>query len=314
MEEGQALMEMTRETTMRTRSRRNYRWDRYKYYYLLLLPAIVYFLVFQYAPMFGIVIAFKEYRIVDGIFGSPWAGLKWFERLFSAQDFWIALRNTLIISCYKLLFVFPVPIIIALFLNEIWNVKVKRWIQTIIYFPHFVSWVILAGILHALFSSSTGILSAIGISVSPMMQPDTFRGMLVATEIWKEAGWGTVIYLAAIAGINPELYEAAKIDGASRWQEMFRITLPSIGGTILILLILKMGHILNAGFDQIFVLYHALVYQVADILDTYVYRVGLSMGRFPLAAAAGLFKSAVSLVLIMLTNTIVRRMGGSGLW
>lgn len=298
----------------RHRSGRRFKWDRYKYYYLLLLPAAVYFILFQYVPMFGIVLAFKEYRIMDGILASPWSGLKWFERLFAARDFWIALRNTFIISIYKLLFVFPVPIVLALLLNEIWHVRFKRWIQTIIYFPHFVSWVILSGILYTLFSPSTGILGLLGMNSSPLMQPDTFRSMLVATEIWKEAGWGTVIYLAAIAGINPELYEAAKIDGASRLQEMTRITLPSIGGTIAILLILKMGHILNAGFDQVFVLYHALVYQVADILDTYVYRIGLSMGRFPLAAAAGLFKSVVSLILILLTNAIVKRLGGSGLW
>ncbi|MEF2246735.1 ABC transporter permease [Paenibacillus sp. IITD108] len=293
---------------------RSFQWQRYKYYYALLLPGLLYFLLFHYVPMFGVMIAFKEYKLSLGIWASDWAGLKWFQQLYTSDDFWIALRNTVIISFYKLAFVFPVPIIIALMLNELWSNKFKRVIQTIIYFPHFVSWVILGGILYTLFSPSTGLLTVIGISKSPLMDPETFRGMLITTEIWKEAGWGTVIYLAAIAGINPELYEAAKMDGASKLQEILRITLPSIGGTIVILLILKMGHILNAGFDQVFILYNALVYNVADILDTYVYRVGLAMGRFPLAAAAGLFKSVVGLFMIIVTNAIARRVGGSSLW
>ena len=294
--------------------RRSFQWQRYKYYYVLLLPGVLYFLLFHYVPMFGVAIAFKEYKLSLGIWASDWAGLKWFQQLYVSDDFWIALRNTVIISFYKLAFVFPVPIILAIMLNELWSNKVKRVIQTIIYFPHFVSWVILGGILYTLFSPSTGLLAVFGISKSPLMDPGTFRGMLITTEIWKEAGWGTVIYLAAIAGINPELYEAAKMDGASKLQEIFRITLPSISGTIVILLILKMGNILNAGFDQVFILYNALVYSVADILDTYVYRVGLAMGRFPLAAAAGLFKSVVGLLMIIITNAIVRRIGGSSLW
>ncbi|MCZ8511716.1 ABC transporter permease subunit [Paenibacillus filicis] len=310
---GRARPEMAVLPKTRTNRRINL-WNRYKYCYLLLLPGIVYFLLFHYVPMLGMLIAFKDYKITKGILGSEWAGFKWFELLFAAEDFWLALKNTILISFYKLIFGFPVPIVLALLLNEVLKPSMKRIIQTIVYFPHFVSWVILGGIMFTLFSSSTGLLSLFGLHTSPLTQPETFRSVLVASDIWKEAGWGTVIYMAAISGINPELYEAARMDGANRFDAMRYVTIPSIRTTIYILLILKTGHILNAGFDQVFVLYNALVYQVADILDTYVYRVGISVGRFSLAAAAGLFKSVVGLMLVLATNWIIRRLGGLGLW
>ncbi|WP_036745968.1 ABC transporter permease [Paenibacillus sp. UNC451MF] len=287
---------------------------KYKYYYLLLLPGLLYFLLFHYVPMGGIIVAFKDFKLAKGIFGSEWAGLKWFELLFESEDFWVALRNTILISFYKLIFGFPFPILLALMLNELLGSAFKRILQTILYFPHFLSWVVLGGIMFTLFSSSTGILSVIGFKSSPLLDPGNFRGLLVISEIWKEAGWGTIIYLAAIAGINPELYEAARIDGAKRFQMIRYITLPSISNTIIILLILRTGHILSAGFDQVFILYNPMVYNIADILDTYVYRVGLSMGRYSLAAAAGLFKSVVGLLMLLFTNWLVRRMGGQGLW
>jgi putative aldouronate transport system permease protein len=289
-------------------------WNRYKYYYLLLLPGVVYFLTFHYLPIFGIVIAFKDYNLSKGIIGSDWAGFKWFLLLFSTDDFWVAFRNTVIISCYKLIFGFPAPILVALMLNEMIGRKLKRIVQTIIYFPHFVSWVIIGGIIITLLSPSTGILGFFHIAKSPIMEPTMFRGVLVVSDIWKEVGWGTVIYLAALSGVNPEMYEAARMDGATRFQEIRYITIPAISSTIIILLILKMGHILNVGFDQVYILYNALVYQVADILDTYVYRVGLMSGRFALAAAAGLFKSVIGLFMLLCTNWLVRRFGGQGLW
>lgn len=286
----------------------------HKYYFLLLAPGIIYFLLLNYWPMLGVTIAFKDYKLINGIFGSPWAGLKWFRILFAAPDFWTALRNTVIISFYKLVFNFPAPIVLALLLNEVLNTTFKRIVQTIVYFPHFLSWVILGGILFSLFSSEGGLLQVLGLSTPPMMQPSLFRGLLVLSEMWKEIGWGTIIYLAAIAGINPELYDAAKIDGANRFRLVRHITIPSISGTIAILLILRTGHILNVGFDQIFILYNPLVYNVADVLDTYVYRVGITMGRYSFATAAGLFQSVVGLLLLLVTNQITKRLGGQGLW
>ncbi|PYI55969.1 protein lplB [Paenibacillus flagellatus] len=287
---------------------------KHRYYYLLLLPGVVYFVIFRYVPMAGIVIAFQDFKIAGGVFSSPWAGLKWFRILFDAPDFWVALRNTIIISFYKLVFNFPAPIVLALLLNEVFHSTFKRVVQTILYFPHFVSWVVLSGILFSVFSTDTGLLGLLGMTTSPMMNPDTFRGFLVGSEMWKEVGWGTVIYLAAIAGVNPELYEAARIDGANRFQLVRHITLPCIASTIVVLLILRTGHILNVGFDQIYMLYNPLVYEVSDVLDTYVYRVGLTMGRYSFAAAAGLFQSVVGLTLLLFTNWLVRRMGERGLW
>lgn len=287
---------------------------KHKYDYLLLLPGIVYFVLFKYVPMTGVAIAFQDFKITGGLFSSPWAGLKWFRILFDAPDFWVALKNTAIISFYKLVFNFPAPIVLALLLNEVLNGAFKRIVQTIIYFPHFVSWVVLGGILFSVFSADTGLLGLLGLSVSPMMNPDSFRAFLVGSEMWKEVGWGTVIYLAAIAGVNPELYEAARIDGANRFQLVRHITLPCISSTIVVLLILRTGHILNVGFDQIYVLYNPLVYEVSDVLDTYVYRLGLTMGRYSFAAAAGLFQSLVGLLLLLFTNRLVRRLGERGLW
>ncbi|WP_222125590.1 sugar ABC transporter permease [Paenibacillus sp. Y412MC10] len=264
--------------------------------------------------MFGITIAFKDFKLSEGIFSSGWAGLKWFRILFDSPDFWVALRNTLIISLYKLVFNFPAPIILALLLNEVFHSGFKRVIQTIVYFPHFVSWVILGGILFSLFSADSGLLEFLGISTSPLMDPGSFRSLLVASDVWKEVGWGTIIYLSAITGISPDLYDAGRIDGANRFQLIWHITLPSIAGTIVVLLVLRTGHILNVGFDQIFVLYNPLVYSVADVLETYVYRVGISMGRFSFATAAGIFQSVIGLVMLLITNRISKRLTGHGIW
>jgi putative aldouronate transport system permease protein len=287
---------------------------KHKHYFLLLAPGIIYFLLFNYWPMLGITIAFKDFRLMDGVLGSPWAGLKWFHLLFQSPDFWVALRNTVIISFYKLIFNFPAPILLALLLNEVYHTGFKRIVQTIVYFPHFVSWVILGGILFSLFSTGSGLLALFGQSVSPLMDPGKFRSMLVLTEMWKEVGWSTIIYLAAISGINPELYDAARMDGANRYHLIRHITLPSIAGTIVILLILRTGHILNVGFDQIFILYNPLVYNVADVLETYVYRVGITMGRYSFATAAGLFQSVVGLLLLLFTNRVAKRFGEQGIW
>ncbi|MCU6711868.1 ABC transporter permease subunit [Paenibacillus sp. J5C_2022] len=288
--------------------------SRHKYYFILFFPGLVFFLIFQYWPLFGITIAFKDYRMLEGILGSPWAGLKWFRILFDSPDFYMAFRNTVIISFYKLAINFPAPIILALLLNEVRLMFFKRVVQTIVYFPHFLSWVILGGILFSLFSANAALLNLLGMDTSPFMDPSKFRGFLVLSELWKEVGWGTIIYMAAIAGINQDLYEAARMDGASRFQLIRHITLPSIAGTIIIMLILRTGNILHVGFDQIFIMYNPLVYEVADVLDTYVYRVGLMMGRYSYATAAGLFQSVIGLVLLLITNAIARRVGERGIW
>jgi putative aldouronate transport system permease protein len=287
---------------------------KHKYYFLLLTPGIICFLLFNYWPMLGVIIAFKDFRLLDGIMGSQWAGLKWFYILFGADDFWVAFRNTLIISLYKLIVNFPAPIILSLLLNEVFHSGFKRIVQTLIYFPHFISWIIIGGILFSLLSSDSVFLKPFGLTVSPLMDADKFRGLLVLSDLWKEVGWGTIIYLAAIAGINPELYDAAKIDGANRFQLIRQITLPSIASTIAILLILRTGHILNVGFDQIFILSNPMVSNVSDVLETYVYRVGITLGRYSFATAAGLFQSAIGLLLLLITNRISNRLTGSGIW
>lgn len=296
---------------LRGKWRRNF--QKYKYYYILLAPGLLYFLVFRYVPLMGVSIAFKDYRFVDGIWGSPWVGLKWFENLFTASDFMNVLGNTLIISLYKLVFCFPAPLLLALLFNELRNQTFKRTVQTIVYLPHFISWVVISGLLVTLLSPSSGLISMFGMETSPLIDPGTFRGLLVVSEIWKETGWETVIYLAAITSIGAEMYEAAKIDGAGRLQQILYITLPALKGTIAVLLILRTGKILSAGFDQVYNLYSPIVYDVADIIDTYVYRIGLSMGRFSLAAAAGLFQSVVGFVLVLITNRVTKSLGEEGL-
>lgn len=285
-----------------------------KYYYLLLLPGILYFIIFKYIPMGGIITAFKDYKVSEGILQSDWVGLKWFTMLFQRSDFWQVLQNTIIISFYKIIFNFPAPIILAILINEARSMLFKRTIQTIIYFPHFVSWIVIGGILISVLSPSSGIVSLFGLERSPLMNPDYFRGMLVLSHMWKETGWGTVVYLAAIVGIDPGLYEAAKIDGANRLKQIIYITIPGILQTIILLLILRMGFILSAGFDQVYILLTPLVTGVGDILDTYVYRFAFSNGRYSLASAAGLFQSVVGLLLVVFTNWIAKRFGKDGLW
>ncbi len=279
---------------------------RYWPLYVLALPAFILLIVYKFLPMFGIMIAFKDYYPGSGIFTSEWVGLKWFERMFTWGDFTPVLWNTIVISVLKLLIGFPMPIIIAILLNEMRGQRRKRFFQTVLYMPHFLSWAILAGILFTLFSPQTGVLSYFGIEESIFLNEGSFLTLILASDVWKDSGWGTIVYLAAISGINPELYEAAMIDGANRFQRIWHITIKSIAPTIVILLILKVGHLLNAGFDQIFMLYNPAVYDVADILDTYIYRVGISEGNFGLATAAGLFKSVVGVTLVIVANRIAK--------
>lgn len=286
--------------------------------YLMMLPAIVYYIIFHYAPLYGIQIAFRDFSFRRGIWGSEWVGLKYFELVFSGQDFPRILKNSLLISFYKLAWGFPVPVILALFLNEVRNVAYKRTIQTIIYLPHFISWVILSGLLTN-YLSSTGIVNSILVSLGMdpiyfLQEKGLFRTILVASDIWKGCGWGTIIHLATLSNIDPQLYEAAKIDGASRMQCIRYVSLPSMAGTLAILLVLNSGSLMSNGFEQIFLLQNDLVRPVSEVFETYTYRIGLIDGRFGISQAIGIFKSVVSMILILSSNYIARRMGHRGLY
>lgn len=287
--------------------------------YLLALPIVLFYLIFCYKSMYGVIIAFKDFNYKLGVLGSPWAGFKYFEEIFVLPDFWSAFKNTLIIALGRIVIEFPVPIILALMLNEVRFGKLKKVYQTIYSFPHFLSWIILSGIIINFFGSTgviNGILVHLGLGkTNILMNSDQFRGLLFGTNIWKEAGWGTIIYLATIAGINPSLYEAAKIDGANRFQQLKAVTWPALVSTVVVLLILKIGQSMSlGGFDQVFNLYNSTVYDVADILDTYVYRRTFILGAsFSSSAAIGLFKSIINFALLMTANKISKKLGQGGI-
>ncbi|MDF2725416.1 MAG: sugar transporter permease [Paenibacillus sp.] len=293
-----------------------------KLYYLLILPGLLYFLVFQYIPMYGIVIAFKDiapFEGVRGIFTSEWVGFKHFRTFADSYYFWDLLRNTLLISFYRLLFGFPAPILLALLINEVRSLAFKRIVQTVSYLPHFISMVVLAGLITTLLSVDGGIINAVlqKLGFEPIYflgDKHYFRSMLVASGIWKEVGWGTIIYLAAISGIDPQLYEAAIVDGAGRFRQVIHITLPGILFIVVIMFIFAAGNLLNAGFEQIFLLYSPPVYEVADIIDTYVYRKGLLEMQYSFATAVGLFKSVIALALLLGTNFLAKKLNQEGIW
>ena len=293
---------------------------KYKYLTLMFIPAIIYFLVFKYAPIYGIQIAFKSYRFRDGIFGSPWIGLENFRHLFGIASFWQVFGNTLIISFYNLLIGFPAPIILALLLNEIRLERFKKTVQTISYLPHFVSWVVLGGLFVQFLSPSlgpvNGLLKALGKDpIFFLADPKWFRTVLIATSVWKGVGWGSIIYLASLAGINPELYEAAEVDGANRLRKMFHITLPGLTPVITIMLIFAAGGLIHDNFDQIYnLLISPTVYQVGDVLSTYTYRMGLVNMEYSFSTAVGLFTNIIALILILITNTVSKRINEYGIW
>jgi putative aldouronate transport system permease protein len=284
------------------------------------VPGIVWMLVFCYLPLWFLVVAFKQYSIVKPISAVPWVGLKFFREFVIDPRFWLILKNTLGISFLKLLVGFPLPIAFALLLNEMRGTGLKRVVQTVSYLPHFISWVVLGGIMMNWLSESglaNELLVKAGLLKAPIVflaEPRYFWGLIVASDAWKELGWSAIIYLAAIAGIDPELYEAATIDGAGRYRRMRHITLPGISGTIAILLILAVAYSLSTNFDQIFVLKNTLNADTSDVIDIYVYRMGLQNGRFSFATAIGLMKSVVSLVLLVSANAVTRRLVGRALF
>ena len=288
--------------------------------YLMFLPVVVLLVLFNYLPMYGIVLAFKDYWPQYGILGSPWMTPLFsnFSVLFADEKFWDVTKNTLIISALRLVFGFPAPILLALFFNEIRSKTFKKVSQTILYLPYFLSWVILAGMLRPMLLSDgivNDFLGKLGLGPYPFLSKSSlFLPMLIVTDIWKNMGFGSIIYLAAIMGIDSSLYEASLVDGANRFQRMVHITLPGIVMAISINLILSLSGILNGGFDQIFNLYSVPVYDVADIIDTYVYRIGITDGEFGIATALGLIKSVIGFALILIVNKVTNKLGGVGVW
>ncbi|SFK79209.1 putative aldouronate transport system permease protein [Paenibacillus sp. 1_12] len=290
-----------------------------RFLYLIMGPGIIFFLVFKYIPMWGIIIAFQDYSPYMGVLHSQWVGWMHFERLFMNPDFFILFRNTMMISLLNLCFFFPIPIALALLLSEIRHPVFKQVVQSIVYLPHFLSWVVVVGITFLLFSQSSGIvnmlLAYMGFSKFDFLSnANIFWGMLTAQNIWKETGWGTIIFLAAIAGIDPQLYEAAKIDGANRLRQSWHITLPAIRSVIIVLFILRIGQIMDVGFEQVFLMMNGAVSEVADVFETYVYRVGIQSGQFSYSTAVGLFKSFVGLFLVILVNRLAKQFGEEGVY
>ena len=287
--------------------------------YVMLAPMLIWFLVFLYKPMYGLQIAFKDYSIFRGIEASPWVGMEHFNDLFSNSQFIRAIKNTFLISFYSLIFGFPVPILLPLMFNEIINAVYKRSAQTIVYLPHFISTVIIAGIVITAFSPSAGIVNTIlsWFGVEPiyfLTKSEWFRPIFIGSGIWQEAGFSSIIFLAAIAGVNPSLYESAVVDGASRWQMMWKITLPSILPTIIIMLIIRIGNLMEVGFELIILLYQPATYETSDVINTYIYRQGLQSGQYDLAAAAGFFNAVIAFVLVMTANSISKRYSRTSLW
>lgn len=296
-----------------------FRCKRYKGLLIMLIPGLVWYLIFKYVPMYGVTIAFKDYKLLKGIMGSPWAGFKHFERLFNSSQFTNVFWNTLIIGIYRLIFSFPAPVIFAILLNEIRHERFKKTIQSITYLPHFISWVIVAGIIHTVLSPVDGVVNYIlqFFGLGPykfLMMPEIFRGIIIVSGIWKDIGWGSIVYLAAITGIDPQLYEAATIDGASRFRKIFSITIPSILPVVIVMFLMKVGNIMEGGRDQIMNLYNPIVYRVGDVLDTYSYRVGLIDFDYSYSTAISLFQNVVGLVFLFITNFITKRTSDEGLW
>jgi len=311
---------LTSKSPMKIQSQKTIRqrlWEK-RYIYLMVIPGMAFFLLFRYAPMYGIQLAFKEFSIADGITNSPWVGLLNFRQLLIEREFWLAFQNTLIISYMQLILFFPFPIILSIVINEIKPRKYKRTVQTIYTFPHFLSWVIVAGIMLNMLSSNgmfNNLLNLLGYEPhSFLTDKSIFRYLLIASLSWKEAGWSCILYLAALTSIDPSLYEAATIDGANRWHRIRYISWPGMQVIVITTLILRIGHMMDAGFDQIMNLYNPTVFDVADILDTYIYRITFQRpANFGFSTAVGLFKGVTNCILLVSVNAICKRFSGTGI-
>jgi putative aldouronate transport system permease protein len=290
-----------------------------KWMYALAAPGILYFLIFKFAPLWGLLIAFKEYNPFKGLWGSEWIGFTNFTELFKSEIFYLMLRNTFAINIFGIIFMFPLPILLALMLNEIRHETFKRINQSIVYLPHFLSWVVVASMTFFMLSTDVGLInkliSNMGFeTVSFLSNPNLFWGLLTAQSMWKEVGWGTIIFLAAMAGVDPQQYEAAVIDGASRMKQIWHVTLPAIRPTIIILLILRLGHMADVGFEQILLMNNPLVTSVSQVFDTYAYTIGILGGKISVGVTVGMFKGVVGLILVMLSNYVVKRLGQEGIY
>lgn len=286
--------------------------------YLLIIPVIVYYILFYYKPMYGAIIAFKEYNPTAGIWGSPWVGFSQFEKFFANPDFLRILRNTLTISVTGIVFGFPVPIILALLFNELKNKKFKSIVQTASYMPYFISLVVTCGLIKT-FVNQGGIIQQMvvafgGEDISLLSRPEAFVPIYIISNIWQGAGWDSIIYLAALSAIDQELYEAAKIDGANKWKQIWNITIPGIMPTVIIMLILRLGSLLSIGYEKVILLYNPLIYETSDIISSYVYRVGLGGQQWSYSTAVGLFNSVISFATIVITNKIASKVSETSLW
>jgi putative aldouronate transport system permease protein len=287
--------------------------------YIMLIPGLIFLLLFKYAPMYGIIIAFQDFNIFSGFTGSEWVGLAQFQKLLQSEEFYQVFINTLLISIYKIILLFPIPIIIALFLNEVRRLFFKKTIQTIIFLPHFLSWVIISGLFMNILSPSGGLVNNMiewfgGTPISFFLDNQFFRSVLVFTSGWKESGWNAIIFIAAIAGIEQEQYESASIDGAGRIRQMLYITLPGILPTIILVLVLRLGYLLEAGTEQILTMYNSVVYQSGDVIGTFVYRQGLGHQDYSFSTAVGLFNSVVGFILIVAGNEISKKVVNRSIW
>ena len=308
----------SRPVPMRRRSLGQKMW-RHRALYLMALPGIVYFLIFKYLPMGGLIISFQDYKPFLGIMDSPWVGFEHFVRLFTQDTFVMLLRNTLLLSVLLMAISFPIPIVLALLLNELRGVVFKRSIQTVIYLPHFMSWVIVVSLFYVMLTTDGGainnlIVSLGGEPIGFLTEPDWLRPMYVFQHVWRTAGWGTIVYLAALTAVDMALYEASEIDGANRWQQTWHITLPAIRPTIIVLFILSIGDFLELGFEHMFLLLNSMNREVGEIFDTFVYTAGIQNGQLSFATAVGLFKGLVGLVLVIGANSLAKKFGEEGVY
>lgn len=286
--------------------------------YLMAIPVLAYYICFCYIPIYGLQIAFKDFNLGAGIWGSPWAGMKHFVSFFTGPYFWRTLRNTLLISLYTILVCFPAPILFALLLNEVKNKAFKKTVQTVSYLPHFISLVVICGIIKE-FTQSTGLINSIialfgGTPETMLLNPDRFRAIYVLSDLWQTIGWSSIIYLAALSGIDPTLYDAASVDGAGRFRKILNVTLPGLLPTIVIMFILRVGQFMSVGYDKILLLYNTNTYETADVISTFVYRKGLIESNFSFSAAVSLFNSLVNFILVIVVNKISAKVSETSLW
>lgn len=290
-----------------------------RYLQLLALPGLIYYIIFHYIPMYGVIIAFKDYKIKLGIMGSPWVGFYQFERFFNHPEFWRLIRNTLLLNCYRLIFTFPIPILFALLLNELRGKHYKKFVQTVSYLPHFISLPAIIGMLFMFLSPTDGVINNIikAVGMEPvyfMAQPEWFRPLYILSEIWTSTGWGAIIYIAALSNVNSELYESAAMDGASRIKMMWHVSLPSIAPTVVIMLLLQVGRMMSLGSEKVLLMQSPITYETSDVISTFVYRRGLQYAEYSFSTAVEVFNSFINILLLTIANTVSSKLSDNSLW